>query len=541
MVTSMKHLKYSLLSVLSALLLSIPVSSAAADKSPDVLNVSMMLPLSDFHYFQKMTADIAIMVEALHEGLLSQDHAGEVKPSLTKSWTHSKGGKHHRFVLRKNARWSNGKAITAGDFARGIYKILDPQTKHTMRKAWQPLVGWQAYQNNPNAPSVLGVNVLDSQTLELEFINPIPYISHMLMSPNLVPIPKAAEQEGYWKDASRQLFSGRFTLNQPLEETPLVMTANPHYGGTQGSNFKKINVYQHAKGTAKENAGLFQRLIDDELDVIMQLPNQLLALNKQHKDLFTTRDFQRSVYLVFNTQKAPFQKAETRQLFAKVINIHQFSKGQKRSSSSEDNGTYFIPKTLGGILQHEYPREVAINSRRELKQHLTTLGYSPDSKLDLTLLKRSRTGGVAEYICLQLANDLINCNVKYVKEYKTYLKEREKRDYHFITTGWQLDIPHPINLLQVFSSDHASNHALWQNPEYDQLLSKIQVEPDIEKSMALSRQAEHFFLEQAVVISMQPSTFTVDASSKHIKKTSSTFSTGKGLRNLPLIEKEILK
>ena len=65
---------------------------------------------------------------ALHEGLVEYDPRtlGPI-PALAEHWDSNNDSSEFVFHLRKNARWSNGDPITAGDFVYSVRRALSPE------------------------------------------------------------------------------------------------------------------------------------------------------------------------------------------------------------------------------------------------------------------------------------------------------------------------------------------------------------------------------------------------------------------------------
>ena len=72
--------------------------------------------------------DANALVIQLFSGLVEGSMGMEVVPDIAKSWEISEGGKKYVFHLRKDARWSDGVPVTAGDFEYTWKRTLDPAT-----------------------------------------------------------------------------------------------------------------------------------------------------------------------------------------------------------------------------------------------------------------------------------------------------------------------------------------------------------------------------------------------------------------------------
>ena len=65
---------------------------------------------------------------ALHEGLVEYDpRTLDPIPALAESWDSNNDSSEFVFHLRKNARWSNGDPITAGDFVLSVRRALSTE------------------------------------------------------------------------------------------------------------------------------------------------------------------------------------------------------------------------------------------------------------------------------------------------------------------------------------------------------------------------------------------------------------------------------
>ena len=64
----------------------------------------------------------------MFEGLYNQDAAGNLIPGVALSHTVSDDKMVYTFTLRDNAKWSDGKPVTANDFVYAWRRLADPAT-----------------------------------------------------------------------------------------------------------------------------------------------------------------------------------------------------------------------------------------------------------------------------------------------------------------------------------------------------------------------------------------------------------------------------
>lgn len=66
------------------------------------------------------------IVRAMYEGLTQLDAVTlDAVPGVAESWKVSEDGLEWRFELRENAKWSNGRAVTAADFVRSWQRLYE--------------------------------------------------------------------------------------------------------------------------------------------------------------------------------------------------------------------------------------------------------------------------------------------------------------------------------------------------------------------------------------------------------------------------------
>jgi len=95
------------------------------------------------------------VVRALFEGLTDYDPKTlQPIPAVAKRWESSVDGRVWTFYLREDAKWSNGEAVTAGDFVRSWQRTLKigPLAPHTELLSNIEGVNSNHASANPGAP-----------------------------------------------------------------------------------------------------------------------------------------------------------------------------------------------------------------------------------------------------------------------------------------------------------------------------------------------------------------------------------------------------
>jgi oligopeptide transport system substrate-binding protein len=84
------------------------------------------------------------IVRAIFEGLTELDaRTLDAVPAVAEKWSASADSRVWTFVLRKDARWSNGKRVTAADFVRSWKRIKTLGDKTAHRELFKNIVGFE--------------------------------------------------------------------------------------------------------------------------------------------------------------------------------------------------------------------------------------------------------------------------------------------------------------------------------------------------------------------------------------------------------------
>src|SRR3954468_19929495 len=102
--------------ILPTLGLILAAVGGAAAAAPKILHVGNMIDPQELDP-QLITGlpEFRICI-ALLEGLVGLDADGKITPGVAQNWDISADGLVYTFHLRPEARWSNGRALTATDF-----------------------------------------------------------------------------------------------------------------------------------------------------------------------------------------------------------------------------------------------------------------------------------------------------------------------------------------------------------------------------------------------------------------------------------------
>ena len=112
------------------------------------------------------TASATIIVEVFG-GLVTISPELAIVPDLAESWDISSDGRTYTFHLRQNARFHNGRPVTAEDIRWSLERSADPATQSPVADQYLSDILGVSDKLGGSARSLRGVQVIDDHTLEI--------------------------------------------------------------------------------------------------------------------------------------------------------------------------------------------------------------------------------------------------------------------------------------------------------------------------------------------------------------------------------------
>ncbi len=172
------------------------------------------------------TAAEANILRDLYEGLLVHGPFGGLIPGAAERWEISADGLVYIFHLRA-ALWTDGSAVTAADFVRGLRRLVDPAAAPDAR-LFRSLEGAEAIIAGQAPLDTLGVRAEDDATLAIRLVQPTPALLDFLARPaampihrNLVEVPGIPSVEGP--------FNGAYQFERFAPSEGLWLVRNPSF------------------------------------------------------------------------------------------------------------------------------------------------------------------------------------------------------------------------------------------------------------------------------------------------------------------------
>ncbi len=120
-------------------------------------------------------------------------------PALAESWTISDDGLTYTFKIRADAKWSDGKPVTAGDFVYAWKRVLTPASGAMNAQMLYSIAGAEEFYADQTKDSV-AITATDDKTLTFTLKARVPYMMQLLGYSTFFPVREdivAADPEGW--------------------------------------------------------------------------------------------------------------------------------------------------------------------------------------------------------------------------------------------------------------------------------------------------------------------------------------------------------
>ena len=431
----------------------------------------------------------------LYEGLTASTPNGEVIPATATSWRIEEGGKVYVFLLRREARWSNGDPVTAGNFVEGFRRALDPATASGAADLLRSIENAPAVLQGAMPSDRLGVRAIDDHTLEIRLSHAVPYFPDILTNTVASPVhPSSIAEAGGFSKAGSTVSNGPYVLAQFAPGSSLLLVRNPHYWDSASVGFDEVR-YEFIPD---ENAE-FMRFRAGELDVTNTVPEQRFqelladtASGLQHRATLAT------FYFTLNTERGPLRgQRGLREALSLAVDRHAIAESVARAGQIPAYS--LVPDDAWNYEPAYYSWRDAspdVRAARARKLYAES-GYRADHPLRLRLLYNENE--LVQKVCIAVAamwKDMLGVETELVQmEFKAYLAARaDPAQWDVVRVGWTADYNDASTFLDTMTKDSPQNFGHWVNAEYTRLLVSAASEADPAKRRVTLQQAESLML-----------------------------------------------
>ncbi len=437
--------------------------------------------------------------DVIYDKFFDVTYDGKLVPRLCTNYdeeTDSQGRTILTFHMNKDAKWQDGKPVTANDVVFTAKAITNPDTVTTRRFYFSSLAGTDD-SGVCEDPSKLGVEAVDDHTVRYTLKgarNVEAYLTiegrfqYILPEHLLGDVPAAQlHQSDFWK---KPVGSGPFKLDSMTSGERYELTCNKDYYLGLPNMDRLIYVVMNpsnyatalASGEIDANTQLSEIPIDD-WDYIKSQKNiktksvtsyiyQWMNIN-QSRDYFKDADVRKAISIAINRQA--------------IIDQLLGGEGQYAVSSITPTSPYFDKK----IAKDPY-------DPKEAKALLDKAGWDFDRTLDIVVPIGNK---VRESSAVMIQQDLAAVGVKSkirTLDFATLIVDMRKGDFDLGLLGGQGPDPDDVRL--NFDINGANNFSHLDSTEFYKVLDKARSVSDINERKQLYAEWQEMCDEQTPIV-----------------------------------------
>lgn len=446
--------------------------------------------------------DGATLLAHLFSGLAkwSQDDSGKLQivpdaaKELVKGVENEDGTVTYTYTLRDGIKWSDGKAVTAGDFVFAWQRAASLELAADYGYMFEVIDGYDkvteadADGNPVNPDAKLNVEAVDEKTIKVTLANAISYWDELLAFPTYYPVREdVVANESWATDPKTYVCNGMYTLDSWEHDSLITLKKNPDHPDADEVTMETIEFY--LSDDANNQLANFKNgdwlLIDD-------VPtNEITALKADYPDEFFNVGQIGTYYVCWNINEnilpkgstltgveAENARAEIRNAVSLLIDrnyvVNEIAQGGQLPASSfvamgltDADGSQFYKNTgvsdkfTGYFDTSEAALKDNFNTAVETLKKYYTYDESTKKFTDfpaMTYLYNTSEGhkAIGEYIQAALASVGINMTMEN-QEWNTFLNTRKKGDYSIARNGWLADYNDPICFLDMWTTASGNN------------------------------------------------------------------------------------
>lgn len=417
----------------------------------------------------------AEIVRDLFEGLLNQDADGNWVPGVATHFAANDDNSVFTFYLRSDARWSDGRPVTARDFVYAWRRAANPATASPY--VWfieiMALKG-AAEVVSGNAPvETLGVKAINDTTLEVTLSGSVPYFPMMTTNVTTFPAPRwAIEKHGSaWTAPENIVSNGAYILTEHIVGKRSTRLRNLMYWNDAASIIDKTVTY-----VIDDDNAAFQYFTANQLDrtdvPIGQYP-EIKAANPNE-----TLSFPRlcSYYYGFNLSETglpAFRDVRVRKALSYAIDrdliINNILRGGQFAAYT------FTPSATANFLvpNVEYAEMTQAERDSQARQLLSDAGYNSNNPLSFSLLFNTSESHkkIATAISEMWRKKLgVNVDILHLS-WREFLEVRGRQRFDIARMGWCGDYNEASSFLDLVTTASPYNDSRYSNVEIDELMA----------------------------------------------------------------------
>jgi oligopeptide transport system substrate-binding protein len=452
----------------------------------------------------------------IYEGLMTRDRSGRnYVPGSAESMTVSPDGKAYTFKIRKNARWHDGKPVTARDFEFAFRRLVDPKfaSEYSFMAVTARILNAEDVIKGRKQVSALGVKAVDDRTLVINLTEPVPFFPSLMAFSVFYPVRKdLVEKYGdrFATDAETMVGNGPFAIKRWIHEASMRIEKAETYWNSREISLRAIE----APIALKDNGAEYNQFVTGFLDSV-NLDRERLSLAQREKRPIRNYDNGAMVYFEVNQRPGKlFANSKLRQALRLALNRTEFA-NRIRAIPGTKPAFGIVPDYLPGSKPGlSFRKESRLDwkdydvegARRSIREYLQETGQPKVPAFSILGSDSAWLRSQMEYLQNHLKK-IFETEIKLdLVPPKMRIQQMRDGKFDIVWSGWTPDYMDCMTFMDLFLSTNENNQGRFKDAKYDSMIKSAQTEPNQAKRIRILVEAENYLLiEKAAVVPLYQS------------------------------------
>ena len=429
-------------------------------------------------------------------GLMTHDAVCKTIPGMATRWETSPDGLVWTFHLRE-ALWSDGVPVTAGDFVFSWQRLVDPASASSYAYFLHLVKNGAAISAGKMPPSALAATAVDARTLRVELEHPAPYLLELLTHATTYPLPRhvVTAKGNAWSRPGTYVGNGAFVLKKWIPNDYVLVEKNPRFYDAANVALERVYYYP----TADYSSALRQFQVG-ELDYQERYPTQKVDwVRKNLRNTINPVPLLITEIIGVNHRRKPFDDVRVREAINLALNREVIT--QRILRNGEVPAYNVVPPGIAN-----YPNGLAYDFKAltygeriaKAQSLMREAGFGENNRVRTTYMIRSTAPTIGRAVAAAIQQMLAQVYVDIAitpNDMQVFYPAIQEHNFDIAQAGWAADFSDASNFLDLFRTGGGNNWGEYSNPLFDTALNAAQREPDIIRRGEKLKQAESIFLK----------------------------------------------
>lgn len=487
------------------------IGMTSEDCKGKVLAWNVGVDSASFDPANSISADSKSVINNTLEGLMRNTGEGAA-PAMAQQMPEEKVNEDGTVTLTytlREATWSDGQPVTAGDFAFAWKRCADPENQMSNAYLMSVLANYDDIAAGLADIEELGVKAVDDTTLEVTLKQPTAYFNELLCLPAFMPLREdvAGTDSSWSKDPQRAVANGPFVFAGYTEGKELILKKNDNYWNkdTVAMDYIVARMLDEqmapvgmAFGDISMTAGTVEQpqAQTDTAGNTVEVPQLAETIEA------SSVDSNRIVSLVVNanTGNSYLKDAKVRAALSQALD--RTAAAQAAGGDAVAKPALSLSTQAGDILSAQPDTQAALEAVKAVE------AKDEDKSIEIVYLDNEQTQAALETV--KSAWESLGFSVTLTaQDPQTFTLSRNSLQYSDVLCSvWDADVQDQQLYLQPYLSSNMQSGCGYSNPEFDQLmLDAIQGE-QAQRQSALT-DAEKLLLSDAYVMPLYRQMLTI--------------------------------